>query len=390
MTDMHKYKIALLRNFEVQYLKPLLARYIEDFNKKFDQAPGSNGWSKLNSLLEEIITKKTKSYEEIDKQFFEKLVFETPDHIYIRPLESDIDADEFEERYSDHTAMNRKLFSGISSNDKLITIRKYDNKIVLLYQFGTHKISEETILTLICPCVIDFNKERIIIRTKAHYVKKSRVKLGDIIDTIKDHINNKLDFEVSVGEYNPSMLHQTLFEMFKIESEKAEIVIKEHMNETNESELIHKINDFLKTDLRLHEPDKYIDRVKYAYYQDLSSSLKSSDFRNGYIFAFTFLDRQLTKSVTRNVLRDPIYNKKVYWNLKDLIYDYGELIEISLHWRFNKDDFEQIPEGDDFSFVEVSFRETNKSLEIHFYNAKAEDRRSREEYVLHRLGEYLY
>lgn len=389
MTNRQNYKVALLRNFEVQYLKPLIAEYIDDFNKKFEQVQGNSGWSKLSSLIEEIMSGKPEEYKEIDDQFFEKLVFETPDHVYIRPLESDIDAEEFEERYSDHIAMNRKLLTNIDPEDKLITIRKHNNKIILLYQFGTHRISEETSLTLVCPCIIDFDKERIIIRTKAHYVKKSSVKLNHILDTIKDHINKSLDFEVSVGEYNPATLHQNLFEMFKTESEKAEIVIKQHMKKDTEPDLIKKISDFLTDDLQLHEPDNYIDRVKYAYYQDLSSSLKSSDFKNGYIFAFTFLDRQLTRSITRNVQRDPIYNKKVYWNLKDLIYDYGELIEISLYWRFDKDDFSKEPVEDNFTFVEVSLRETNKSLEIHFYNARDKDRRIREEYVLHRLDEYL-
>lgn len=195
---------------------------------------------------------------------------------------------------------------------------------------------------------------------------------------------------MSAQSYNEPEIHRMIYNVFKEESAKAESVIKEHMAEGLTEEAINeKILNFLEKDLEMSDPELYSDRVKSAYYQDLSLHLNPSTFYNGFISAFTFLDRNLIRSSTRNPKRDPIYNSKVYWNLKDLIHEYEEVSELTCYWKFNESDFTALP-GEDFEFVEVSLRERSGSIEIHYYNSPSEKRRLKEDYVHFRISKYLF
>ncbi|MED4922943.1 hypothetical protein P9743_01380 [Anoxybacillus geothermalis] len=381
------YPVPLLRNFEVQYLKPLLQNYIPNFNKIFNETPGTNSWVKISSILDQKIREGFDD-SDLEKELFEKLVFELPDHVYLLPLETEIDANEFMERYSGLPVVNRKISSILYTEEKLITVRKFENKIIFLYRYGTTNVGDIK-ASLYVPCIIDFDNNFVFIKTRMHYVKKSETSIQSIIEDIINETNSQLDFELSVSTFNPSYLHEALYKLFRDESIKAEKIIKENMDDLTETELEKKINTFLKEELKIKEPDNYTDRVKSAFYQDRSLQMDNNQFYDGFIFAFTFFDREFTRSSTRSSQREPIYNKKIYWNLKDLIHNYQELTDISLYWKFDKNDFTKTPEGEDFSFVEVSFREKNGSLEIHFYNSKS-DRRVKEEYVIYKIKDYIW
>lgn len=389
MAPIHTYTVPFLMNFQVNYLKSVLKPHIEKFPSTYGNTIGANGWERCNSLLNTII-KDDNISKSIDEKLFEKLVFEIQDHIYLRPLMSNIDASEFIRRNSKHPALNRKLSHALQRGELLMSMRQVANKVILLFKITTYSdgISDEAILT--CPCVIDFDNKLFILRTKiGHLNKATGFKVSRIMSIVEDYVSKYFSEYATLAEYNPSVLHKMLFNIFKTESENAEKVIRDNIEFSSEEEVSSKILNFLENDLMISDPSKYVDRVRYTYYQDLSSQLKDSSFYNGFIFAFTFLDRKLTKSVTRNNDKKPVYNKEIYWNLKDLIYQYKELTELSLYWRYDKDNFDKVPNEKDFQFVEVSLKVTNKSLEIHFYNTRDVNRRLKEDYVLHKLDRYL-
>ncbi|MDG5787812.1 hypothetical protein QA612_09900 [Evansella sp. AB-P1] len=383
---LNTYNVPLIRNFEVQYLKPLIGKHIPDFNKAYNEAEGVTGWAKITDLLNKKVRDGFDD-SEIENELFEKLVFDVPDHIFILPLISEIDANEFMERHSDAEEINRRIAMTLPSETKLITIRQVDNKVVLLYRSGVAEVGEVK-ASLYIPCILDFENDFAIVKVRLHHVKMSNTNLHEIHQLVINDINDNEDFDFTISNFNSKSIHEVLFQMFEDESYKAEKVIKKHMDEFTESTLIEKVTNFLEEDLKLKDPDNYIDRVKSAFYQDLSSQLGDEIFYEGYVFAISFLDRELTRSATRNSKRDPIYNKKIYWNLKDLIHEQQELTEISLYWRFDKEDFTKVPVGKEFSFVEISLREKNGSLEIHFYNTKT-DRRLKEDYVIYKIKDYL-
>lgn len=388
------YRTPILRNFEIKNeLSTILPDHITDYTKKLRSVEFTgSSWEKIAAILNENMVENPKSDDEIDSILFEKLIFDVQDHVHLFPIESEIDADEFISRFEGESQLNRYLNAIVETEEKFISIRKdrNGNKVFILYRFETIKLGgDEQKANFYVPCVLDFDNALLQIRLRKHYMSKSSVNHANLLSQVKTFVNG-LDGDISVLEYNENAVHSLLYQIFKEESEKAETVIKEHMKEhLTEAQVNEKILNFLQNELEMSEPELYADRVKSAFYQNLSLHLDPTEFYNGFIFAFTFLDKNFIRSSTRNPKRDPIYNSKVYWNLKDLIHEYEELSELSCYWKFNKEDF-GLAEGDNFEFVEVSLRERYGSVEIHYYNSPSEKRRLKEDYVHSRISKYLF
>lgn len=386
------YRTPILRNFEIKNeLNTILPDLIPEYLKKLrDVGITGNSWEKIAEVLNKNMEENPESDETIDAVLFEKLIFEVQDHVHIFPIVTEIDADEFISRFEEKPQLNRYLNAIVGPGEKFISIRKDGNKILILYRFETIKLGgDEQKANFYVPCVLDFDNSLLQIRLRKHYVSKSSTNQVTVLEQVKTFISD-LDGDISVLEYNETTVHNLLYQIFKEESEKAETVIKEHTKEyLTDKQVNEKILTFLKEELEMLEPEMYADRVKSAFYQDLSLHLDPTEFYNGFIFAFTFLDKNFIKSSTRNPKRDPIYNSKVYWNLKDLIHEYEEVSELSCFWKFNEEDFGPAG-GEDFEFVEVSLRERNGSIEIHYYNSPAEKRRLKEDYVHSRISKYLF
>ncbi|KGR75076.1 hypothetical protein [Ureibacillus sinduriensis] len=386
------YRSPILRNFEIKsVLNTILPSHIPDYFKKLRAITDTgNSWEKISRVLDTNMVEFPESDKAIESMLFEKLFFEVQDHVHLYHFESEIDADEFVSRFEDEVYINRPLNAIVLPNEKVISMRKDGNTILFLYRFETIKLGgDEQNANFYVPFLLDFENSILQIRLRKHYLSKSSANHIALLDELKNFINN-LDGDLSISEYNESTVHSLLYNIFKEESENAEEIIKQHMKDhLTEGEIDRKILTFLKDELYMEEPELYSERVKSAYYQDLSLHLNPTEFYNGFIFAFTFLDKNFIRSSTRNPKRDPIYNSKVYWNLKDLIHEYEEVSELSCFWKFEEEDFEKVPEGEDFLFVEVSLRERYGSIEIHYYNSPSEKRRVKEKYVHSRIGKYL-
>jgi hypothetical protein len=388
---LHSYTYPILRNFEVQELKEILPDLIEDFSKKLKaiETPGRN-WTKIVEVLNDNLSENEESDTLIDQVLFERIVYNLQDHVHLYHLESEIDADEFISRFEEEPQYNRKINATVAADEKFISIRKEGNRVIILYRFETIKLGgDEQKAIFYVPCILDFENSLLQIRLRKHYMSRSSAKHAQVMGKLKEFVNN-LDVDISIHDYTETSIHSLVYQIFKEESVKAEAVIKEHMKDLTEETVNEKILSFLQNELKMAEPELYSDRVKSAFYQDLSLHLDPTEFYKGFIFAFTFLDKNFIKSSTRNPKRDPIYNSKVYWNLKDLIHEYEEVSELSCYWKFDEHDFEKQPEGLNFEFLEVSLRERNGSLEIHYYNSPSEKRRLKEDYVHSRISKYLF
>ncbi|MCM3789471.1 hypothetical protein M3221_13780 [Domibacillus indicus] len=386
----HTYTSPLLRNFEIQDLKSFLPEYIDDFTKKLTNQTGDNGWYKISEVLNEFIQNDENADNEIDKILFEKLFFNLQDHVHLFHLESDINADEFVSRFQDRSVFLSKLSTLTQSEDKLISLRRDGNKIFLLYKYDTITLgSTGQRSNFYIPCMLDFENSLFQIRLRKHYITSSPYKHNDLLTNIKSYVN-ELDGDISIHSYNETHIYNLIYSIFKEESENAEKIIKQSMNDDLTEEIVdQKIIDFLADQLAMSNPEGYSDRVKSAFYQDLSVHMDPSTFHDGFISAFTFLDKNFIKSSTRSPRRDPIYNSKVYWNLKDLIHEYEEVSELACFWKFNEANFDAHPEGNEFEFVEVALRERNGSIEIQYYQSPNEKRRLKEEYVYYRIKRHL-
>jgi hypothetical protein len=223
---------------------------------------------------------------------------------------------------------------------------------------------------------------------KINYINKSQHTAIDIINQIRDKIAAENDLDITISAYNPSVLRKVLYNVFSKEAENAENIIKSKITSITDEDLNLVVKSFLTDKLEIEASSSYIDRVKSTFYQSKSLDMNNEEFYNGFIFAFSFLDGAMTRSLTRSSDREPVFNKKIYWNLKDIIHEEKEITELSLYWKFDVNDFDNLPEGTEFSFVEVSLKEKKGMLEIHFYKCNG-DRRKKNEYVIHRVIKYL-
>lgn len=389
---LRKYRSTILRNFEIKnILDEILPNHIEDYRKKMrDSGINGNSWEKIAHLLNENMNENPDVDAAIDSELFKKLIYDVQDHVYIFPIESEIDAEELITRFDSEPQLNRPLNAIVQNNEKFISLRIEGNRILILYRFDTIGLGEnEQKTNFYVTCVLDFDNSLLHIRLRRHYLSKSTNRLISVLDEIKKFIN-KLDGDIVIKSFSETTVQSLLYNIFKEESSRAENVISQHAKEQLTEETVDaKINNFLKNELKMSEPELYSDRVKSAFYQDLSLHLDPKEFYNGFIFAFTFLDKNFIKSSTRNPKKDPIYNSKVYWNLKDLIHEYEEVSELACYWKFNEDNFEK-PAGEEFEFVEISLKEKYGSIEIHYYRSPAVKRRLKESYVHYRISKYLF
>lgn len=108
------------------------------------------------------------------------------------------------------------------------------------------------------------------------------------------------------------------------------------------------------------------------------------------MFAFAFFDGLSTKSTTRDAGRFNVYNKKLYWTLKDLIHTEQKITELSMYYKFNPKNFDAEIEGENFYFVEATLKESYGSLMIDFYKNKFDSTRGiRNGYVISEIKKYL-
>lgn len=389
MEPLQSYTVPLLRNFQIQELTPVLKQCITGYNKKIQETTGENGWQKISTLLD---AEKSNGWDDVsfDKFLFNQLTFTLPDHVYLCHLKTTFTADSFINKYNKTPFFNRKLASTIHSKEKIISIRKFNNQVVFLYKAGVSLLgkTEQRSLFLV-PCVLDFENGFLLIKIRKHYLSRNNNNINSLINEICTYLNSMLDEDLQIQRFTKTSIHNILYKIFSDESSKAEKIIKDNTPKLTESEINSKILGFLGKELKLSDPQNYLDRVKSAFYQDASLQIEDSLFYKGFIFGFTFFDKNLIKSATKNPSREPVYNSKVYWNLKDLIHEYEEVTELSLFWKFHKTNFTLTPPGNNFGFVEITISEKYGSFELHFYKGLGNEGSLRENYVIYKIKEYL-
>jgi hypothetical protein len=385
---LHTYSYSLLRNIEVQSLLPILRANIEDTARSLRETAASNSWDRIAQILNTQL-----HYHAFDDTLFDNALFEhilwNQDHLYLLQMQTELTIEEAMERLTISPALNRKLRQRLRSDEKVSSIRRQGNKIIIMFKLGVAYLGRtREQCTFYVPCEIDYDRNLIQIRLKENMIGKASFKLKGILNLVQDYVNNQLLLDISLSFYNPTHIHKMLYNIFSNESANAETIIKSHIEGYLDANFNQEITTFLAEKLLITEPGKYIDRVKSILLQNTSEHLELGEYYNGFIFGFTFFDRNLIKSLTRNPTREPIYNSPVYWNLKDLIHEEEEVKQLSVYWRFDRNNFD-VPPGDDFEFVEISIEETYNCIEIHFYNKQYSRRELKERYVIRTIMQNL-
>ncbi len=415
------YDFALLRNFKIKQLDKFLKKEIENYNDLFKKNKTNNGYLTIEGLLEEYINNGMDD-QNIESTLFKSLVYLKTEKLFCINFDTNLDINtamkQVMEKYNN--VVGRKVTHKINSQENLVTIRREGEKIIFLFKEGVAELGrvKKEKCNFYVPCIIDFREKHLTIRFNQLLLRKCSVQgkalISDMEIFIKQLFNfNKenRDFYLKLKKGNEAKIHKGLYKLFKKESLRSLDLIRAKVQEKEstssfkwtEEKLREDISEYLKEELRVFDPAPYVNRVLSVKYQDTAKNMEEGEFVNdgGYIFGFTFVDRKITKSVNKNEKRKPVYHSKIYWDLKDTIEDYEEIIELAMYWKFCKDDYSkkvsQPQSPEDLSFVEVAFKETHNVLEIHYYVNydndflinSIDERMCKENYVLDKIKRFI-
>lgn len=422
------FDISLINKFQTKQLNDFLKEEIPNYNKKvFEEITKSAfGRERINNVLTGYINELEASKElqnqnkidYIEDSFFKFLFYQDQDTYYNKRISESTDSIEKiikkikKDKYFSKF-LDKKLYR-IKNNTGLMTIRQEEDDLLFLYNFGTQvtPIKEEEKQFLVS-CRVNFKQKLLLIGLKDSMVSKineddkakfenKRTKL------IKKVIKQIKVLGIEVENFSSERIESALYEMFVDESKKALEVIKNKLTSNDpDSKTIQDFKDlteeFLVDQLKLINPQEFIDKAISLKYQDQAMEMDASEYvsQGGFIFGFSFVEKDITRSENKNDKRQPIYKSELYWSIKDIIDKYPRLSNLSMFWKFNKKDFSKLVVDsnlDDLSSIELEYRSLNNELILYYFvksknnkidNTTSLNRKRREDYALRKINEYL-
>ncbi|MGX7328062.1 hypothetical protein [Enterococcus bulliens] len=419
-----KFEYSLLNKFNGKRLSDFLKPSIPEYNKKLIELKneGKTGKEAVITVLNQYINSNSEESEfdldSIEEAFFLFLFFQDQDTYYHKKIIEIPNLSEIWEQLQSSkfsSYLDKKLYD-LDDSQGIVSIRKEQNSLLCLFNIGiciTPNTKEEK--QFLVSCRINLDSKIISIGIKDSMFSKIRdqdkTKFGgkryDLIKSIFDQID-KMILGIEIKKFEEAQLESALYKLFKEQSEKAEDLIKRNVEEVDSNisveQLKEEAEEFLSKNFLLKEPEKFVEKALSIKYQDQASRMSIETFINdgGYVFGFSFVEKQLTRSDNKNDKKTPIYESKLYWNLKEIIAEYSNLSKLSVFWKFNKDNFDiRVSETLDeaLTFVEVDYKIGNNELITHYYvdssSAAIEkensfDRIRREDYALRQIIRYLH
>lgn len=422
------FELSLINKFDSKNLNALLVEEIPDYNKKLLETKQIGKFGKesiqkvLNDHIKELITDAagTGKIDNIENALFLYLFYQDQDTYYHKKIVGrslDVSAHwkslELKDDYS--AFLNKKLYNS-KNKTGIVSIRSDQNNLLILFNFGQYTTSRrKEKKQFLVSCRLNFDTKILSVGIKDSMFSKisddDKEKFGktrfELVQTILNEIYS-MELGLRFEKYGEGLVEGALYKLFIDQSKKAENLIKQSFEEEDEEqrsveEFKTMAKKFLEENFVLKQPEKFVEKALSMKYQDQASQMPTSSFINdgGYIFGFSFVEKQITRSDNKSEKKKPIYESKLYWNLKDLIDEYPNLSQLSIFWKFNKYDFDKkIAESDEkeLSFVELDYRSHNDDLILHYYvkgnhssifEEYSFDRRRREDYALQQINGYL-
>ncbi|MCU4756970.1 hypothetical protein ACW4EZ_10750 [Bacillus toyonensis] len=240
-------------------------------------------------------------------------------------------------------------------------------------------------INLFSAITIDIEKKLILIRFNLPRLEKSSHEKAWLLDYIKTQLTKNIIFQplkIQFSSFNETHANKTIYNLFNNLSTEVETIMDKQL----ESDTEDLIDQFLKgvnvTDL---ESD-YVKQIKSVIYQDISRSSSTKLFKNGWVFRFVFREGRHTRASSATEHYNPIYSSKIYWNLKELIIESGEMIEVGFHW-YNVKKSDKTP-------IIVKLESKNNAIISMYYNKGIKKstvhRKEQEDFVLHKIRKNLY
>jgi len=410
------YDISILNNLYVNQIIDYLNVNITDFEAKYEEQIfiGNVKQKAIRGVLNNYLNENIAASNIIESSLFDLLFSvypETTMHYYMTVGNQSIDDVHriLTENLEINELIDNKLYNTLDDEEPIVSIRFTGNTLKVLLQFGvyTTPINRDRKRFLVA-CKLDFNNNILSFAYKQNVFSKldSGIKFSELKNKVFNVLNS-LGLQIVFRDIPEIAAKKAMYFLFTEESTKALELIKQTISNNQgvpfeEQEYTDSIRLFLTEQLRLANPDEFINRAMILKYQDSAIEIDNRVFINhgGYIFGFSFVDPRITKSSNRSDDRDPVYKSKIFWNLKDVVSEYEELDGLSMFWKFNPNNFdEEITPANvaNTIFVQVDYKYVRGSLCIYHYvnnelkvsNARGRERERAEEYVLYRIANYL-
>lgn len=374
---------------------------IEGRSKRIFLVPGERDlYDPVIRIISEELAKGTHLSDEIlDEFLFEQLFYASNNWQYIYRNEdfASIFRGGTEQEITDFINgveglnLNALLVDNIGEEEFSICTTRLESeggqvkKINFLLKIDTVENENEK-LYMFSGITIDLENDLVIIRVNQTLQDLYKMDPMDMLRTIKDMLNASnrygVSFEtlnlhvVGLNEEEPkTVISQLLREL----SSEAEDILNSEVPENTDND----IREFLEGKGLPREED-YIQQIKSVIFQDIAKKCAETTFSNGWIFRFVFREGATTRASSRTEDRTPIYGSRVYWHLKELIFNSDDVQEAGFHWYLTDP-----TQTDDPDFVQVRLESKYDALIIHYYYKMREGRKEKEEYVLSKIIENL-
>lgn len=399
-----RYSGNLLRNFTSTFLDNYLKNIKElwkepkEYYLVKESKNKENRYLAISEVIEEAFTN---GYNDsnFEKTLFNEISCILPDRHCVYSFSSEHTMLELREKNPViSNFLNKPIYSRINklkNNDlQVVSTRFEQNSLIILLRNGYTKNEDDKKAIFFITCEMNFEHNLFIIKFREVFRKNSKIAPRKLIDTIISYITslfNASTIKVLIEENNES-IKKKLFELFSVETTRADALILERLP-IPEKELDSKIENFIISNLKLTDDEFYIrnfKKIKSMYCHNVATTIDNSLFNKRHIFAYTFFDGTTTRSITRDSKREHIYARDLYWSLKSTVTKEGKISEISLYYKINKSNVKEEPVGENFLGLEVTFKAAYGGLLINYYtNFRDPERRKKSEFTLFELKKYL-
>lgn len=389
--------------------------YMKDYYELFEDY-GVNNWKirvraentyERYKAIQQILNKEaTESGGSFNKQILDEFVFEQLfytnmnvqyvyrfDDLYFTPETAMVQAESYIKQFSD--LFYNRLISDITDNPDLnlctTRIEGSEGRLVsikMLIKCATIRTRSISSLDMYAGILIDVPNNFVVFKfnqNQLNYLKNEPLKLiGDLKEMLNGYGSQGKIYEplnLNIISLNETSSRKTIFSLFKELSLDAEHILNLHAPEDTR-ERIESFLESMDVSESTENYEDYIEQIKAVVYQDISSTINKSLFKNGWVFRFVFREGKTTRAASRTEDFSPIYGSKIYWHLKELIFRQDEMYEAGFHWYLKKTD-------DDLQYVLVRIESRNDTIILNFYHKMRHERKERENFVLRKIDEYL-
>ncbi|WP_210608033.1 hypothetical protein [Priestia flexa] len=221
-------------------------------------------------------------------------------------------------------------YSSVTKNEKV-----YIDRIQFLF-FINEIETIKGIVNFFCCVDLDLQSKFISFKFNSSVLENYTYSL-DIVNTLLKTLTNDKgifkDLEVVSESYNQSDARKTIQKLFMDLSQQAEKILRDKADPNIKKHVMN----FLDT-IKVPNSQEYINQIISVVYQNISKEFNKTLFNDGWVFRFVFKEGDNTRASSSTDEFEPVYSKKVYWNLKELMFKRQgtDFIEGGFYWLTKK------------------------------------------------------